>query len=150
MQRVLMFQSHWEFEDLVNGAICTGAMPPSRVAGRYLGLHGLTLVFTAPSLTVTFSDPSGAGLSIADICAAIATAGLKVQSRFGDRISIYHLTDGTAVALASTGTANKLLGFSTAADTSGKVYAPPTGAKPRWTSISSGVDMGKYLLTVEE
>ncbi len=94
-----------------------------------LPIGAKTLIFSAPAATVTFSGAANAVLDIADIVAEInATVGLtgiasfeqhqqypqpSVRVAFGGVV----LRRTAGFTIASTGTANELLGFSTTADT---------------------------------
>lgn len=71
-QRSYLFSSHIDMERHLRGGIKAGVRPKT-VRGRVYGLDGLTLEFTAPAKTVTFSDPTGEGLSLLDIVNQILT-----------------------------------------------------------------------------
>jgi hypothetical protein len=155
VQYIKQFQDVNEFADLVNGAIRSGGTSQVSPAEKMFGLHGLTLIFTTPTLTITFSDATNAGLSMTDIVTQIAAAGTapnKVVPKLrGQRVlALWNTVDGNNVVLANTGTANTLFGFSTTVATSGKVYAPFNGTKPRWLDFSISQGLDRYTLIVEE
>lgn len=117
------FNSREALQDYLNGA-CLG-LPLDSIVN---GLHGLTFAVTpqgASKVTVTFSDSSGAGLTPRQILDQIVTAstnalaGKVVLRNYGytnsrnPQLAVIEI--GAVVDKA--GTANTLLGFATAADT---------------------------------
>jgi len=72
--KVRNFSTLSELELHLRGGVKTGVQPKT-VGGSVLGLHGLTLIFAVPSATVTFDDPTGAGLSLSQVISQIS-AGL--------------------------------------------------------------------------
>ena len=151
MQYIRQFQDVSEFEDFVNGGIRSGGTAMSSSADKILGLHGKTLIFTTPAVTVTFADAAGTGLSMVDIAAQIAAAATVKPKLRGQRVvAIWNSTDGQPCVLGSTGTANNLFGFSTTVATTGKIYNAPSGAKPRWNTFEIAHGFDRYMLLVEE
>ncbi len=127
--RVYRFETSTDAEHFLNGGISGGAEIVH--AGRVLGLHNKTLIFTSPAGTVTFSDPTGAGLSAGDIKSQIeaALATLKVTYH-GYKIRIIRATPTAPVVLSNTGTANPIFGFGSAVAATGVVFNPIGGAAP--------------------
>lgn len=124
------FGSIEEMELFLRGGISGGKQIASS-SGVVLGLHGKTLIFAAPVGTVTFSDPSGDGLTLSEIAQQIA-AVVTVASQFrGGSLSLVQPTPTTGVSLSKSGTANKFFGFSGATDSVGTVVNGPSGAVPR-------------------
>lgn len=79
-------------------------------------VSGLTLIFTAPAGTVTFSDDLTWKEIIAEInteLAGVIAHGFKVDPNGGMVLALWD--DATPVVLAETGTANAYFGFSTTA-----------------------------------
>ncbi len=83
-------------------------MRPKTRRGLVFGLDGLTLVFTAPAATVTFSDPTDAGLSLLDIAtqilADIDTPAVTTEGTV-DLLSVFpaFLTDDIVLAISGGG-----------------------------------------------
>jgi hypothetical protein len=115
------------------------------------GLDGKTLVFTTPSATVTFSDPTGAGLSISEIADQIqteltSTYAVTIMNR---AIHIVKVAPA-AIVLGGAGTANTMLGFPAAGVASVK-YAAPDGVAPRLVWLTTtGSPSGTIVVTTEE
>jgi hypothetical protein len=91
---------------------------------KIMGLHGLTLkVNPAGTLrTVTFSDPTGAGLTTKEVIAQIEAVNADMVGIAAFRNyragQTFHLTFHSAGdVIDKTGTANPVLGFPSAADT---------------------------------
>lgn len=147
MLRIFRFGDTDSTEHFLNGGICGGRQLPG---GKILGLHGLTLIFNTPSATVTFSDPTGVGLSVQDIATQITTVAstLKV-GYYNGYMRIIEISPSGGVVLDSAGTANTIFGFSAAADTTGTVYAPPDGDAPRLVDFESSARMDGFAIVVE-
>jgi len=106
-----------------------------------LFLHGKTLIFSAPAVTVTFAaTPAGTQvpIQVADVISQInsqatgVTAGLTRNGRL-----TLKLTAGGTVTLAGNGTANADLGFGNVA-ASGIAVSAPGGSTPTFVSVSEG------------
>jgi hypothetical protein len=100
--------------------------------GRLQGLDGKTLVINGE--TVTFADPTRAGLTLGEVKTAIeaGTTGVEVvwtDGRLG-------LANATSVTVGSTGTANSIFGFSSTVDSVNQPYNLPGGAAPAIVAIS--------------
>lgn len=139
--------------DLVlRGGISAG----SQVAAPIFGLHGLKLIFTAPVGTVTFSDPTGAGLSLKDVIAQIKIAIAALAPRFMDGRLFIEAATPVVITLntqESQSTAARVFGFATtlgASTLSGKLYAAPDGSAPRLVNISPSSQMDGIILVTEE
>ncbi len=105
------------------------------------GLRGKTLSFTQPAIgTVTFTgsttsnDPDLWTLKDIKTLVEAAVPGLKVMSSEG-RLVFIESTPANGVALASTGTANPLLGFDSGAASAGRVINPHDAPPPRLVLI---------------
>lgn len=118
-----------------------------------LYLHGKTLVFLAPSATVTFAaTPANAqvSLTLQQLKTQIESgaAGVTVRVNRG-RLEMF-LTAGGTVTLDNTGTANSLLGFDTVVDTTATPYAAPGEAAPALVSIVPDTSSNAYLVVVND
>ena len=100
--------------------------------GKLQGLDGLTLDINAEP--VVFSDPTRVGLTLEEVKGAIedVTTGVTVSWVDG-RLGLCH---ATSVTVASTGTANRLFGFSKAVPSVNQPYNAPGGAAPAIVAIS--------------
>ena len=135
----------------VNTFLRGGLKGGAQLNPTVFGLHGKTLVFNAPSGTITFADATGAGLTLDAIAAQIKAGLATLAVRFDNRhIVLEYATPGTAVNLDMTGTANGIFGFDAAADTVGKVFAPYTGTAPRLLSLAPWGQMDGVVATTEE
>lgn len=120
-----------------------------------MGLHGLTLVFTAPSATVTFADANAVGLTLKAIMAEIASDSsnaLKAQL-FSGSLFIIQPTPSAAVALdLSASTAKASFGFKSDATGSyaGKKYDVPSGTAPRVLSFQPAPQADSIIVMTEE
>lgn len=157
INRVRKFSTIGIVQSFLNGAVVGSTLraaygPPGNQAPGVLGLVGKTLIFSAPGPTgtVTFVASSGSNpdpqvLLFKDIAAQIvaAIATLKVNMS-ADGLTIQEATPANGVTVASTGTANTILGFDTSAATVGKFYLPIGAASPPvapyWVWIESGND----------
>ena len=130
---------------VINGGVLSGRAVVDGT-GKMMGLHGLTLIINTS--TVTFSDPTGVGLTYAQVKAAIeaAAAGVTVTFSAG-RLAFAH---ASGVTVDKDGTANAIFGFNNSVDTVGKVYAFPAGAAPRVVSVGCGTREDSYFAWVEE
>lgn len=151
--RLRKFGSMEDAELFLRGSVASGPIEEAGPSNTTVyGLNGLTLVFTTPSHTVTFSDTSMGGLSLSAIVAQITavlgvSANVKIVSR---RIIITEASPTTGVVLSNTSTALAKLGFDPAG-VSGKVYAPPDGTAPRWLDISTfGPSESLIMVATEE
>ena len=128
---------------VINGGVM-GGVPVVTVAGRVMDLHGLTLIVR--SITVTFSDPTGQGLTYAQVKSAIETlvSGSTVQF-FDGHLAISH---ASGVTVGATGTANAKFGFPKK-NVVGVVYNPPDGSIPRVINVGGGARGDSYYAHVE-
>jgi hypothetical protein len=135
-----------QLEHILNGGVTGGAKLPLS-GGKVLGLHGLTLILGGG--TTTFSDATGAGLSLKEVKTAIeaGAAGTKVLISDGT-LSLVKSTPTTPITVVKTGTANSIFGFSSSADTVGTVYATNT-TPPRLIAVTHGPRADSYFATVE-
>ncbi len=127
---------------------------PFRGDERIMGLHGLTLTFTAPSATITFSDPNSQGLLISQIVKEFgidSTNSLR-GAVIDDVLYVVQATPSAAVALnVATSTAAAKFGFPTLPTTrSGTYYAAPSGSAPRFLSFQVGGLPGSIIVATEE
>lgn len=117
MYTLKTFNDPVAFADYLNGVVLGAPL-----AAKTSGLHGLTLIITTTGdKTVTFADADGAGLSPADILAQIRAADPSLSGvllrNYGYAPYQPQLACTTAASVVKkTGTANAILGFSTAAD----------------------------------
>jgi len=120
------------------------------------GLHGLTLVFTAPVATVTFTTPGASNqeaLSLKQILTQInAVVGLVGWATIDHqrRLVIVDPTGAVGVVLDATSTAAASLGFDEDGQ-AGMVYAVPGGAAPALVNLSASPENSTtYLLITDE
>ena len=148
--RLRSFQNLPEIDLFIRGGIRGGR---ALVKAIY-NLHGKTLIFTTPSVTVTFSDPTGEGLGPATVVAQIKAAAASLSPTLLDNcLSVEEVSPSAGVVLSKTGTANTLLGFSY--DTSGVaatgvVLAAPGGTAPALVSIGRKATGDGYVVVVDE
>ncbi len=143
--RTLNFSDPEAMDLTLNGGVMGGVSVAS-VSGKVMGLHGLTLIVR--TTTVTFSDATGAGLTLAQIKTAVqAVAGVTASWSSG-RLMLKHVS---GVTVDKDGTANSIFGFDGASgvDTVGVVYAPPSGAAPRVLFIGRTPAGDGYFVTAE-
>ena len=117
------------------------------------GLHGKTLVFTSPTATtVTFADATGAGLTLKDIVSQINSGISNVTAKLvNGKLCIVHTAGTTKIAVtAATSTAAPILGMSSSVDSSGTVYAPPSGAAPRLIDFKPSGRLDGLIVITEE
>ncbi len=142
--------------DDVNNILRGGVRLPLPMRGdaRIYGLHGLTLVFTTPAGTVTFSDASNAGLSAKQIAAEIKGDNSAVSVKIVDQVLYIEDADvsGPVVINKETSTAGPLLGFKNdvGGTITGKVYDAPGGTPPCLVSLSETGQMDGLILITEE
>lgn len=130
-------------ELIINGGVLGGTKLVG-VSGKVQSLHGLTLIVN--TVTVTFSDPTGVGLTYQQIKTAIEAVVTGAAVRFIDgQLAIEH---ATGVTVGAAGTANSIFGFP-AANVVGTVYAPPDGSAPRVLSVGASPRMDSYYAHVE-
>jgi len=124
---------------------------PSQNKSAIFGLHNLTLVFTVPVASVTFSDPTGVGLDLEEILNQIRTAIAALRPTFVDqRLVIQEATPTNGVTLNGAGsTAANLFGFPPASVV-GTKYAPPAGSAPRFLWFESNAQMDSLYIITEE
>lgn len=160
MGAIRSFPGLTELNTFLQGGVIGGNAPPLQNAqlvggGARLavfGLHGLTLEFLSPTVqTVTFSDPSGLGLSYNEILQQIRSAfggpGVVSPSFFSKRLLLIESFPSLGVTLDSSGTANSIFGFSTSNDTSGAVVNS-NSIPPYFISLRQDQN-GSYVLTLE-
>lgn len=137
---------------MLRGGISAG----SQVKPPIYGLHGLKLVFTSPVGTVTFSDPTGAGLTFQQVIAQIKAAIAALAPRFVDGRLFLEATTPVAITLntqETSSTAARVFGFATttgASTVSGVLYAAPDGSAPRLVNISPASQMDSIIVVTEE
>ncbi len=123
MYTVKEFNSRDAFQDYLNGAAL--GKPLDKLV---FGLDGKTFAVTpsgGSKVTVTFSDPTFTGLTPAAIIKAIVTAstnalaGVVGLRNYGytNSQNPQIIVDQVGAVIDKTGTANSILGFATAADT---------------------------------
>jgi hypothetical protein len=139
-----------ELNHFLQGGIFGGV--DLRRTASSLYLNGLTLVFNAPTGTVTFSAANQQPLTILEVATQIKAQLVTVTPRIIEgRLWIVEATVAAGVDLDATGTANQLLGFSTTDDTVGVVYGAPGGTAPTLVSISPGGGTdSEYIVTTDE
>lgn len=137
---------------MLRGGIAAG----SQVKAPIYGLHGLKLVFTAPVGTVTFSDPTGAGLTIKDVISQIKAAIAALAPKFVDGRLFLEAATPAVITLntqETQSTAARIFGFATtsgASTMSGTLYAAPDGSVPRLVNISPSSQMDSIIVVTEE
>lgn len=149
------FQSISEVNAFLQGGITVAKALQLR-QGKLFGLHGLTLVFTAPAAaTVTFSDPTSAGLDLKAVGAAILaqTTG-AVRAQFANegthtRLILIEVSPTSGVALADTSTALAAFGFD-GDGVAGTFYAPPDGVAPRFIATEGSHAADSFIVITEE
>lgn len=143
--RIREFGKLDEAENFLRGGVSGGQVLK---AGRVLGLHGLTL--TVNSDDITFSDPSGEGLSGTTIAAAIedATTGIVAFFRAG-ALHLVEAAPSSGVTVAETGSANPVLGFSSSTASSGTVINA-SGAAPVLTAFGEKATKDGYYAVIDE
>ena len=144
--KIAEFNSAVKLELFLNGAVIGGTQL-TNPGGRVHGLDGLTLIIGAE--TVTFSDPNGEGYKLIDstksIKKAIEAATTNITVGFIDGQLLLQKVGGLTVK--STGTANRIFGFSNSSDVVGTAYAGPGGTPPMCHTI--GADLDSYIALLE-
>lgn len=152
--RAYKFTDLDSFNLFLRGGISVAAQL-NLVKGRVFGLHGLTLVFSTPSATVTFSDASNEGLTLGEIAAAITTGVAALSGKVtaegnGFRLTVVENTPTNGVALnGTTSTAGSVFGFSAQTYT-GTVYAAPDGTAPRFIATEGSPGAESFIALVDE
>jgi hypothetical protein len=142
-QRFIEASTLQSLEFILNGGV-VGGVNVVNISGRMMDLHGKTLIVN--SVTVTFSDPTGQGLTYQQVKLAIEAVVAGTTVSFVDgRLAIRH---ATGVTVGGLGTANAVFGFPKV-DTVGVVYAPPDGTAPRVLSIGAGAKGDSYYAHLE-
>lgn len=120
--------------------------------GKIQGLHGLTLVFNIPVVTVTFADATAVGLTYAEILAQILsdTASAITGKFIEGALQILDTDLSGAIDLDMTGTANLIFGFRADVDTVGTLFNPPGGSAPRVLFMGGNSQGDGYHLMTEE
>ena len=147
--KIQQFDCIEDAEFYLRGGVSGGVLALQQ--GVIAGLHGKTLIFTAPEAkTVTFSDPTGAGLKVSDIVTSVHSVltGLLISfTKVGLRIIEASPTYG--VHISKTGTANTIFGFSNGSDTIGLACTGPTGAVPRLIEMGAKARLDGYFAVIE-
>jgi hypothetical protein len=143
------FASVEDLNVFLHGGIISG---PRFILSTLYGLHNKTLVFNMPAATtVTFVDPTDAGLTLANIVTQIKAGAAALTPRYSERrLVLEYATPGTAVDLDKTGTANEALGFSADEDTAGTFYNAWDGAAPRLLDFAPWGQMDSVAVITEE
>ena len=144
--------------DIVREASKTATLvgsSPQVTAQSGLFLHGKTLVFNAPSATVTFAAtpanvqvPMTLPTAIAQIHTQTSNA-VKVQLIDG-KLAIVDSDASAAVDLDETGTANSIFGFDSTGDTVGTLYNAPGGGAPELVEVMNTLNENTYLVVTNE
>lgn len=116
------FDNGQELVDYLNDIVVGKTFPAT---DKVYGLHGLTLIINTPTVrTVTFADAAGAGLAPKAILEQIHTVHAELAASVTTRAYGHSSPPGVALAVQTAtyvidkdGTANAILGFNTAADT---------------------------------
>lgn len=136
-----------ELDVFLNGGIITGNRLAQTAVeqGKVQGLHNKTLIVDAA--TITFSDPTEAGLTLLQIATQVRTAlsGYIVRWLDGRLIIV---NPSAALTLGGAGTANAIFGMP-AANVVGVKFAGPEGTAPRWITINAGPRMDCYFVVTE-
>lgn len=142
--------------DRINHFLRGGVVGGKDLSDGVYGLDGLTLVFTSPAATVTFSTPGSSSqekLTLPEIISQIATVlgGGFLVSQLRGRLAIVEAAPSAGVALGTTGTGHQLLGFPNDTAVVGTVYGPPNEASPPLlVSIQPSTNSNTSLITVAE
>ena len=146
--KITRCKNEFEANILLRGGI---RLPlPYKGNERIYGLHNLTLIFTAPAKTITFSDASGAGLLIKEILAAINNGNVLKATIRDSVLFVVQPTPSAGVVLGAAGTANQIMGIKAGVVVTGTFYNAPTGAAPRLISFQDTGVMDGYTLVTEE
>jgi len=146
--KLVRCETNTDVEHFLSGGITGGV----QIVGSrpVVGLHGLTLEFTNPVGTVSFSDPTGAGLYPKDIKTQIEAdvAALKADFR-NNRLQLIVAALTSAVKLKPIGTANAIFGFSRSTDTNGTIYNGPAGAAPKFLQLEANPTCDGWTVVLE-
>lgn len=147
--KIYEFDTVKDMEFFLRGGV-TGGRQVVNQFGRVHGLDGLTLIFVSPSGTVTFSDPTGAGLTFAEIADQITTAiGTLSVNWLDGSLHLVLTSPSAAVTVDKDGTANTVFGFSKKKDHAGQVFNGPAGAVPRLVETNNKSRLDGYYAIVE-
>lgn len=127
----------------------------SVTAQSALYLHGKTLHFNTPAITVTFvASPANinAPITLRTAMAQILsqTTNVVKPQLIQGRMALVNATAAAIISLNKDGTANALFGFPADADTVGTKYAAPGGAAPALVSIVPCNNDNSYLVVTNE
>lgn len=175
--KLYKFKDISEVMHFLNGGVTGGSVNKAQGGGSlanigagFNGLVGLTLKFKQPSVsTVTFVASSGVGgsahspstnpdpntLLLLDVKLQVEAvlAGVSVSANSDGRIRIVEKTPASGVTIDKTGTANAILGFDSANDEVGKVYAAPgtvtPAVAPAWVWAYAGNDNMHTVWVIE-
>lgn len=129
--------------DVLNGAVVFDQLA---LDGAPVG--GLTLEFSDPAVTVTFSGSPGAMRSLPEIATELMSGvtGLAAEIRIGTGSASISIWRETGFTLAPTGTANPVLGF----DTVDPVVSEGIADVTRIRGFSQGATEGYYALVLSD
>ena len=149
LQRI---KTEFDANILLQGGIRFGI--PLKGNEKFFGLDGLTLVFTAPSTTITFADPDSLGLLVKDVIDQIDSDSASALRAFV-RDSVFYVIQPTPSAavslnLAAPSTAAPNFGLKTTGTLTGIKYNPPDGVAPRLISFADTGVMDSFTLITEE
>lgn len=117
-----------------------------------LYLHGLTLIFTTPSATVTFASTGTAAqvpLTLAQVKSQIEAQAAGVLVTFNQGMIDLRMSTPGTIALAAGGTAKGLLGLPAGAASATPLSAPG-GSAPSLVSVGPEGSQSNYLLTYSD
>lgn len=146
---VRRFKSEFDVNVVLNGGI---QLPlPLRGSERFFGLHALTLVFTTPEATVTFDDPTGAGLLVKDIIDQINTDANALKAFLRNQVLyIMEVSPSGGIVLdGANSTARPVLKLPNG-NVTGIIYDSPDGTAPRLISLADTGVMDGFVLVTEE
>jgi hypothetical protein len=146
--KIYEFDTVKEMEFFLRGGITGGKVAHKN--GRIHGLHGRTLVLTAPAATVTFADPTGAGLTLAEVATQIHAVAAAVSVNWlSGALGLVMTTPTAAVVLSASGTANTIFGFSNSTSNTGRYFNGPAGTTPRLVETNNKSRLDGYYAVVE-
>lgn len=146
--KMLKFRSIEEATVILNGGLIGG-----NANGYFTGLIGLTINFTLPLGSHTFTQPTTSppgSMKLSEVKAQLeaAIANLKVR-KVGDNIAFTHATPGSAVSIPSTDQAAKsILGFDRNTAIVGRVINGAGGSVPKFADMT--VEGGVIYVMIEE
>ena len=148
MLRTRVFTSHEELDVFSLGGLSGGH---GQSLDR-LQLDGLTLTFTNPSGSVTFSDPGRGGLTLkeaADQVQAVPELATVILKRVSGTVVLYEASPTAGIKLAADQAARAVLGFPKSGTIEGKILQ--TGNSPIAPRLVSMLYLdGKYVLTYDD